>query len=238
MYGELGRLPLKYNIEMRMINFWFRLISGNNKKFSFHMYRLLYKLDDTGVYHSDWITRIKQILVNCNMYEKYWKQQENDKLHCEVSLSMFKTELKKNLRIFYENSWRNDMQNSSKCFLYREFKEQLKLEKYLLIVEKSARINLTRYRLSNHKLPIEIGRHNNIVRNERICELCSKKEMGDEVHYFLICPKFEKERKKLIPKTCIRYASAHVYCELLATDSPNTLRKLATISKIIMNQFI
>jgi hypothetical protein len=44
LYGELGRLPLKCNIELRMITFWYRLVSGSKKKISYYIYQLLYKL--------------------------------------------------------------------------------------------------------------------------------------------------------------------------------------------------
>ena len=138
---------------------------------------------------------------------------------------------------WYERSWCNDVQNSSKCSLYKEFKQNLKLEKYILTLDLPARIKLTKYRLSNHKLPIEIGRHNNIVRNERICEYCNINDIGDEYHYFFVCSKFAKERSKLIPKKCIKHPSVKNYCELMATKSSNTLKKLATMSKIVMSNF-
>ena len=34
-------------------------------------------------------------------------------------------------------------------------------------------------------LPIERGRWQNVDRNLRICNLCDKKEIGDECHYIL-----------------------------------------------------
>jgi hypothetical protein len=119
IYGELGRLPLKYNIEIRMINYWYKLISGNKRKISYNMYRLLYKLDGAEVFHSDWILKIKQILVNCDLYDEFWNNQECQGLYSEVSCEMFKSKTKKNLKEWYEKSWRNDLQNSSKCSLYR-----------------------------------------------------------------------------------------------------------------------
>ena len=237
LYGELGRLPLKYNVELRMINFWYRLISGNKRKISYNMYQLLFKLDDFGVYHSEWITKLKEIIQKCNLYDKCWIEQENQDLFSEISLDMFKTKAKNNLRQWYEHSWRNDVQNSSKCIFYKEFKQELKIEKYLLILDHPDRINLTKFRLSNHKLPVEIGRHNNIIRKERLCEFCDKNDIGDEYHYFFSCSKFMQEINKLIPKNCIKHPSVKGFCDLLATNSSNTMRKLATMCKIIMSCF-
>ena len=43
LYGELGRMPLKYNIESHMLNFWYKIISGNKRKMSYHMYQLIHR---------------------------------------------------------------------------------------------------------------------------------------------------------------------------------------------------
>jgi len=40
VYGELGRFPLSINIKMRMVGFWNRLVSNENK-LSSHLYRSL-----------------------------------------------------------------------------------------------------------------------------------------------------------------------------------------------------
>ena len=61
---------------------------------------------------------------------------------------------KKNLKLWYVNNWKESMENSSKCSLYKEFKTELSIEKYLLTLNKASRQNLIKYRLSNHKLPI------------------------------------------------------------------------------------
>ena len=33
VYGELGRLPLQFNIDSRMLCFWYRIVTSKNKKF-------------------------------------------------------------------------------------------------------------------------------------------------------------------------------------------------------------
>ena len=45
-----------------------------------------------------------------------------------------------------------------------------------------------KFRLSNHKLPIEELRYDNIKRVERLCPICDLKVIGDENHYMLWCP--------------------------------------------------
>ena len=46
---------------------------------------------------------------------------------------------------------------------------------------------MIKFRLSNHKLAIETGRHEGVERDERICPFCPN-EVEDEVHFLLKCP--------------------------------------------------
>jgi hypothetical protein len=48
-------------------------------------------------------------------------------------------------------------------------------------------LTLCKFRTTNHKLPIEHGRWNNIPRENRKCNLCNLEEIGDEFHYILNC---------------------------------------------------
>jgi hypothetical protein len=42
---------------------------------------------------------------------------------------------------------------------------------------------LTKFRISDHKLEIEIGRYKKVPREQRICKAC--KVLDDEKHFFL-----------------------------------------------------
>ena len=96
------------------------------------------------------------------------------------------------------------MENSSKCYLYKGFKSELKLEEYLCKLPNDLRINFTKCRLCNHTLPIEIGRHKNIDRKYRICTLCDKHDLGDEYHYMFICKRFHNKRVNLYQSDVFR----------------------------------
>ena len=41
IYGELGRYPLSIVIKKRIINFWYKLVSGNANTLSSSLYRIL-----------------------------------------------------------------------------------------------------------------------------------------------------------------------------------------------------
>ena len=57
------------------------------------------------------------------------------------------------------------------------------------------RLVLCKFRLSNHKLPIERGRYSNIEREPRFCQLCNENMIGDEFHFILECPALQHLRK-------------------------------------------
>ena len=44
---------------------------------------------------------------------------------------------------------------------------------------------LSKFRVSDHNLEVELGRYRNIPRNDRKCQICNK--LDDEYHFFLDC---------------------------------------------------
>ena len=45
---------------------------------------------------------------------------------------------------------------------------------------------ITKFRVSDHNLEVEIGRYKNIPREQRTCKICTK-DIDDEYHFFLNC---------------------------------------------------
>jgi hypothetical protein len=62
---------------------------------------------------------------------------------------------------------------------YKLFKGELKFENYLDILEDKDKFTLCRFRTTNHRLPVEVGRWKKIIRENRFCHLCSRRELGD-----------------------------------------------------------
>ena len=80
----------------------------------------------------------------------------------------------------------SSIDDSSKLFLYSKLKKEIGLEEYLKIEQNfKYRQLLTKFRLSDHTLEVELGRYKNIPRNQRLCKTC--KVLEDEVHFFLFC---------------------------------------------------
>ena len=62
----------------------------------------------------------------------------------------------------------------------------MKFENYLLHKNRKERVALTKLRISDHKLMIEVGRHTDIPREQRFCHMCENK-IEDEEHFTTTC---------------------------------------------------
>ena len=61
------------------------------------------------------------------------------------------------------------------------------LERYMITLQPKHCIHIIKMRTSNHHLPIETGRWNNVLRNLRKCTLWNRNKLGDECHYLFVC---------------------------------------------------
>ena len=114
------------------------------------------------------------------------------------------------------------------------FKKSLCFEKYLAKLPLSLGISFTTFRLSNHNLPIEKGRHDNIVRHERQCTHC--KLLGDVYHYLYVCKHFQDDRKLFLSIAYRRkgYTQVNNYNLLFSTKNDQKLCKLTQFVEKIM----
>ena len=98
--------------------------------------------------------------------------------------------------IFHQNAFADIKNENSKLRTYGLLKTEIRKESYLDKIENvQDRISLTKFRLSNHVLMIEKGRHLNIHKKLRFCNFCPKVE--DEFHFLMECKTYSKLRLKL-----------------------------------------
>lgn len=100
----------------------------------------------------------------------------------------------------FTQTWFSSVEASAKTLNYRLFKESLKTEKYFDVLNDKDGFTFCKFRMVNHKLPIECGRWSNIPRKNRTCPLCENGDIGDEYHYLLKCNFFTTERNKYLDK--------------------------------------
>ena len=74
VYGELGAVPLDVDNKLRMLSYWARLCLGDKLKISNTIYSLLYTLDETNIFTSEWIQTVKTTLSCCG-FSGFWLNQ-------------------------------------------------------------------------------------------------------------------------------------------------------------------
>ena len=114
------------------------------------------------------------------------------------------------------------------------FKENFQFEKYLSILPSNLSYVMIKFRTLNHKLPIQKGRIDGIVRSERKCTRCDCDDLGDEFHYLFSCSYFLDNRIQLLKPYYYKRSNCIKFSQLLGSSQKSVLLKLAKFMKIIM----
>ena len=200
-------------------------MSSKPTKLSYITYKLLRNVRIDNKYNA-WIRKVNNILDNTG-FRYIW-------LNETCSKHWIKNTLVPRINDINNQELLSRIHNSPKCLNYRLFKTDIYLEPYLLHLPLKLSIPFCKFRLSDHTLPIEAGRHVNIDRQNRICKLCNI-GIGDEYHYIFICTALTYERKLLIkPYYSTRHNS--IKFKQLFSSTGKTLSNLCKFIKIIMHR--
>jgi len=184
--SELGRFPLHFDIIKSKIRYWYRL---ENLGSSFPLLKEAY-LDSKSLLQSkipSWYGSMNFLLQNIKGISDL----------ATTTNFRFNRLYRKSIYQFYEEQWRKQRkkQADGKLCSYICFKTNFGLEKYLLLLKNSEqRKNLTRLRISAHRLHIEQGRYQGIPCQNRICNRCTSNEIDDEVHFLFSCTSSQDDR--------------------------------------------
>ena len=101
----------------------------------------------------------------------------------------------------YVSYWQHTLQHSRKLEFYRIFKTDYTPSSCLdLTRNTSERRALVKLRISNHKLMIEIGRYNQVSKDNRTCPICGSNQIEDETHFLFYCSKYSSIRNEFYKK--------------------------------------
>ena len=228
IYGELGRYPMEIQIKTRMISYWSKLISGKETKIAHLFYKLGYNVNQELGGKIEWFENIKNILNNCGISNVWINQYIDNK-------KWLKARVKLTLIDQFKQNWQATLQSSPKALNYRIYKDELCFENYFKILTIKDAHTLCRFRTCNNYLPIENGRWMNIPRNERICNYCDLKEIGDEFHYILKCKDnlLKDERKRCLKVIHIQNANIISFKQIMNNNKHCFLRKLCSFIRKI-----
>ena len=231
VYGELGRFPMQIFIQSRMINFWSKVVCGKEDKLSYRLYKILYYMSEQGIFQSQWLHTIRTILQKCELDYFWYNQFQLPKM------DFLRLKVKQKLKELYINSWSNEVDIISKCLNYRVYKQEHKIESYLVKLSSSLCNFYNRFRCMNHRLPIEFGRFFNIERSKRKCRICKTGEIGDEYHYLFTCSFFKYDRKRHIAPYFYKDPNILTFAELMNIEDISIMTQTAIFCKKIITQF-
>ena len=100
--------------------------------------------------------------------------------------------------VFYQSAFESINKLDSKLRTYSLIKESVEIENYLITTRNiNARVCLTKFGLSNHKLMFETGRHQKVPKTERFCPFCYGM-IEDEIHLLINCKQLRRPKRSPI----------------------------------------
>ena len=108
-------------------------------------------------------------------------------------------DMNKRVRNKFDADWKLNLQTFSKADTYRLFKDQVKFEPYIEQIRyRKYRVSMSKFRLSDHCLMIEKGRHRRPQppRDQRLCPFCPD-QVEDEAHFLTQC--YGYNHQELLP---------------------------------------
>lgn len=191
--SELGRFSLHFNIIKSMLKFWHRLENLQNQ---FPILKDAY-LTSMNLFQNkipSWYGSVHILM------KSVFDKQDSSKL-VSMSTNCFKTLCNKVTKTHYTQLWhkqKSSLLNGKLC-TYFKFKHNMGYENYLTVIKNfEHRRRFTRFRISAHRLRIEVGRYQGILRQDRFCQNCSSGEVEDEIHFLFECDKFKELRANYI----------------------------------------
>lgn len=190
--GELGRYPLYLEIIVTMFKYLYRLSTTDDVLLS-EAFTVSKNLNIQKKY--SWYSCLESLMDYMNITQNCWKNNKN---------KLQKLILNK-LKIKYNSIWHTALfkdkvngNGGNKLRTYRLFKNNIKFEKYLSLLNEDKRRLFTKFRISAHTLEIEQGRYRGLRIEDRTCSLCKNTAIGDEIHFLLQCPILNNVRNDVV----------------------------------------
>ena len=163
----------------------------------------------------------------------------------EKNLFVHKKKYERQVDIFHQEAFEDVKRDGSKLRTYALVKSQKGFETYLMEIKNiSVRKAVTKFRLSNHQLMIEKGRHKQISKEKRFCPFCPD-VAEDEFHFVFFCPLYTHLRTFCLDPVCndiynYKYLPQKLKFQILISElSPKTCEFIAKgfeLSKFLMSK--
>ncbi|XP_069141192.1 uncharacterized protein [Argopecten irradians] len=237
VYFETGRFTLHIQRKIMVMKYWLKLLRTDNcilKSCYNALFELIMKKPN---YKLNWLYDVKSDLGRCG-FNNIWIAQnvDNEKHFLELYSQRLHDIFIQELRCAFDVS--------PKCEIYKHLVDNFEIQFYLKkpLNSKTKQI-LSKYRMQAHSLQIEAGRYNAVPRGDRLCTVCDKNDVEDEMHFVLLCPAYSELRKKFIKTYYHKHPSVYKLIMLFSSKNVKSLNLLGKYliqatekRKIIINQ--
>lgn len=189
---ELGRTPLVLEGHKLSIKNWSRIKKGEGN------FLITKSYTNASVKMLDWNESIVKLL----------SEQGMQYIATETTPNISNAFFGRAKDIFHQETFSSIKNPEAKLRTYSLIKYEIGREDYLTQIRNTKRRQmLSKFRLSNHKLMIEVGRHMKpkLPKEQRICQLCNQ-GIEDEIHFLIECDSYKTLRKPLLD-TCTELRS-------------------------------
>ena len=224
---ELGQVPLSYHAVKLAVKNWERIRQRKANSLVLECYK------EASLENSPWISSIKRYLEMNGMLCFFVQEYENKPFFIHKKL------FQKLSDQFHQGSFEQINKEESKLRTYGVFKNKIGMEKYLLTIKNpKIRSKVSKFRLSNHDLMIETGRHKGMPKELRFCNFCPN-TVETETHFLLHCHAYKTLRDKLLTHTNpnFEYYTEQHKLQALLTDMDYSVAKYIANS-LDLRQFL
>uniref|UniRef100_A0A671YR74 ribonuclease H n=1 Tax=Sparus aurata TaxID=8175 RepID=A0A671YR74_SPAAU len=194
--AELGQFPLLLNIQKRSIKFWSHIKTSDPA--SYHYKALAYQeLNIEGSPHSQLVLRLADL--SPSDITNPGQPQSSYTITQKIRPNQIITKEKEK----YTTYWNDITRSQHKLETYLTLNRQYTVAEYLTTVtDQNLRKTLTMYRLSDHSLAVEKGRHHQtwLPREDRLCCHCDEGAIETELHFLTQCHKYRHIREEYFPQ--------------------------------------
>ena len=213
IYGDTGRYPLSVNATIRLVKYWLKILRMDEERLPKRIYRMLIKNID---HSNNWEHKVRTLLRESNL-EYFWVRQEvqNDSLFNK-----------------FKEQWSNELFNSERYAVYREFKNTFGVEAYLYKVDKKVfKDAFIKFRFGTSELYIHKNRFETI--GQFLCPLCQEED-EDENHVLTRCQAVSDLRVKyLVPHV---RDDVNLFIQFMGAEEQTVLRAVCTYLYHVMKR--
>ena len=197
----------------------------SHNRLPYMCYKMLRNLDEND--RVTWASKVRELLFQYGFGHVWLSEDVGDINH-------FMKTFKQRLIDCSIQDWSARISESGKARHYTFIMPSLQAANYIFYnIPIKFRIALSKLKCSVHCLNVEVGRHNKIDYQTRLCNLCDKQEIEDEYYFVIRCPIYKNLRDIYLPSVDSDRSTEQLFYSLFNGNREQVLN----LARFIYNAF-